>query len=89
MTEPQSATPPDVLLVGAGVMSATLAALLKGLDPGLKIEMYEVLGSEAQESSKSSGQIQEDIRHGFEGAYGVRNHPVATGTDINSPAIST
>jgi len=44
---------PDVLLVGAGIMSATLAVILKELDPGLKIEIYEVLGSEAQESSNA------------------------------------
>jgi malate dehydrogenase (quinone) len=44
---------PDVLLVGAGIMSATLAVLLKELDPSLKIEIYEVLGSEAQESSNA------------------------------------
>jgi malate dehydrogenase (quinone) len=53
MTQPQSANPPDVLLVGAGVMSATLAALLKELDPGMKIEIYEVLSSEAQKSSNT------------------------------------
>jgi malate dehydrogenase (quinone) len=44
---------PDVLLVGAGIMSATLAVILKELDPRLKIEIYEVLGSEAQESSNA------------------------------------
>src|SRR5438067_5309757 len=44
---------PDVVLVGAGIMSATLAVILKELDPGLKIELYEVLGSEAQESSNA------------------------------------
>ena len=44
---------PDVLLVGAGIMSATLAVILKELDPSLKIEIYEVLGSEAQESSNA------------------------------------
>lgn len=43
----------DILLVGAGIMSATLAALLKELDPSLKIEIHEVLGSEAQESSNA------------------------------------
>ncbi len=32
-------------------MSATLAVFLKELDPSPKIELYEVLGSEAQESS--------------------------------------
>jgi malate dehydrogenase (quinone) len=44
---------PDVVLVGAGIMSATLAVILKELDPGLKIEIHEVLGSEAQESSNA------------------------------------
>jgi malate dehydrogenase (quinone) len=43
----------DVVLVGAGIMSATLAAILSELDPNLKIEVYEVLGSEAQESSNA------------------------------------
>src|SRR6202171_3170 len=43
----------DVLLVGAGIMSARLPALLKELDPSLKIDMYEVLGSAAQESSNA------------------------------------
>lgn len=42
---------PDVVLIGAGVMSATLAVFLKELDPSLTIEIHEVLGSEAQESS--------------------------------------
>ena len=44
---------PDVILVGAGIMSATLAVILKELDPSLKIRIYEVLGSEAQESSNA------------------------------------
>src|ERR1700684_225285 len=48
-----SANHPDVVLVGAGIMSATLAVILKELDPSLKIEIYEVLGSEAQESSNA------------------------------------
>jgi malate dehydrogenase (quinone) len=44
---------PDIVLVGAGIMSATLAVILKELDPSLTIEIYEVLGSEAQESSNA------------------------------------
>ena len=44
---------PDVVLIGAGIMSATLAVILKELDPRLKIELYEVLDSEAQESSNA------------------------------------
>jgi len=43
----------DVILVGAGIMSTTLAVLLKELDPNLKIELYEVRGSAAQESSNA------------------------------------
>lgn len=41
----------DVLLVGAGIMSATLAVLLKELDPGLKLEIAELRESGAIESS--------------------------------------
>jgi malate dehydrogenase (quinone) len=44
---------PDVVLIGAGIMSTTLAVMLKELDPRLKIEIHEVLGSEAQESSNA------------------------------------
>jgi malate dehydrogenase (quinone) len=54
MTTPIPSTKdPDVVLVGAGIMSATLAVILKELDPSLKIEIHEVLGSEAQESSNA------------------------------------
>ncbi len=54
MNTPNSSTNhPDVVLVGAGIMSATLAVILKELDPSLKIEIHEVLGSEAQESSNA------------------------------------
>ncbi len=41
----------DVLLVGAGVMSATLGKLLSLLDPSLKIMMVERLSKVAHESS--------------------------------------
>jgi malate dehydrogenase (quinone) len=44
---------PDIVLIGAGIMSTTLAVMLKELDPRLKIEIHEVLGSEAQESSNA------------------------------------
>jgi malate dehydrogenase (quinone) len=43
----------NVALVGAGIMSATLAVILKELDPSLQIDIYEVLGSAAQESSNA------------------------------------
>jgi malate dehydrogenase (quinone) len=54
MTEPVSAkSHTDVVLVGGGIMSATLAVMLKELDPNLSIELHEVLGSPAQESSNA------------------------------------
>ena len=42
---------PDVVLIGAGIMSATLGILLKELHPSLKIEIYERLEVIAGESS--------------------------------------
>ena len=44
---------PGVVLVGAGIMSATLAVMLKELDPDLNITIFEVLDSPAQESSNA------------------------------------
>ena len=44
---------PDVVLIGAGVMSATLAVLLKELQPDLKIQIFERLNTPAQESSNA------------------------------------
>ena len=41
----------DVVLVGAGIMSATLAVLLKELDPSIKLEVVEAMDSGAAESS--------------------------------------
>jgi malate dehydrogenase (quinone) len=42
---------PDIVLIGAGIMSATLGTLLKELDPSLDIVMFETLDECAQESS--------------------------------------
>jgi malate dehydrogenase (quinone) len=41
----------DVVLIGGGIMSATLGTLLKELDPTLKISLYERLPEVALESS--------------------------------------
>ncbi len=41
----------DVIVIGAGIMSATLAVLLKSLDPTLTIAGYERLNAVAAESS--------------------------------------
>jgi malate dehydrogenase (quinone) len=46
-----SPTSPDVVLVGAGIMSATLGVLLKELQPDLTIEIFESLDGIAEESS--------------------------------------
>lgn len=42
---------PDVILIGAGIMSATLGVLLKELQPDITIDIYERLDSAAAESS--------------------------------------
>ncbi len=42
---------PDVILIGSGIMSANLAALLKRLEPKLTLQVYEVTAGLAQESS--------------------------------------
>jgi len=42
---------PDVILIGSGVMSANLGAMLKCLKPDLKIQVYEVTENPAEESS--------------------------------------
>src|SRR5689334_18243949 len=42
---------PDVILIGAGIMSATLGMLLKELEPALTIEIFERLDVAAAESS--------------------------------------
>src|SRR3984885_12054863 len=44
---------PDVVLIGAGIMSATLGTLLKELDPSLSIVMLETLDDAGQESSQA------------------------------------
>ncbi|MGJ8525445.1 malate:quinone oxidoreductase [Halomonadaceae bacterium LMG 33818] len=43
----------DVLLVGAGIMSATLASLLHQVEPNLNIQIIEQLAGPAQESSNA------------------------------------
>lgn len=42
---------PDIVLIGSGIMSANLGALLKRLDPALSIQVYEVTEELARESS--------------------------------------
>ncbi|BAT19454.1 malate dehydrogenase (quinone) [Asaia bogorensis] len=44
---------PDIVLIGAGVMSASFAALIRSLDPSLTISVFEALDSCAKESSEA------------------------------------
>ena len=44
-------TNPDVILIGAGIMSATLGVILKELQPNITIEIHERLDTAACESS--------------------------------------
>lgn len=43
----------DVVLIGAGIMSATFGTLLKNLEPSLQLVMLETLGDCGQESSQA------------------------------------
>jgi malate dehydrogenase (quinone) len=49
----QSGGNPDIVLIGAGIMSATLAVMLYELAPDLTIRIYEVLDKPAEESSNA------------------------------------
>lgn len=44
---------PDVVLIGSGVMSANLGALLKRIDPNLKIQLFEASSELALEASNA------------------------------------
>src|SRR5271157_5924840 len=50
-SDPQVAAKADVVLVGAGIMSATLGALLRRLEPDWSITLIERLDAVAGESS--------------------------------------
>ena len=41
----------DVILIGGGIMSATLGTMLKELSPNLEIKLFEKLSKPAEESS--------------------------------------
>ena len=51
MTKDIQRSEADVVLIGAGIMSATLGLLLKELQPDLQIEIFERLDIAAAESS--------------------------------------
>jgi malate dehydrogenase (quinone) len=49
----QFKTETDIVLIGAGIMSATLGVFLKELEPSLSIQMFETLEGAALESSEA------------------------------------
>lgn len=53
MVQNPSSPEPDVVLIGAGIMSATLGVILKELQPDLKIEIFERLDQVAAESTNA------------------------------------
>src|SRR6478736_6145507 len=53
MTQTQNSTALDVVLVGAGIMSATLGTVLKELEPSLSITIFEALEDCGLESSQA------------------------------------
>src|SRR5215469_7183386 len=53
MNQTQNSGAPDAVLIGAGIMSATLGTVLKELEPSLKITIFETLEDCAQESSQA------------------------------------
>ena len=50
-SEPNDIRNPDIILIGAGIMSATLGMLIKELEPDATIDIYERLDQAAAESS--------------------------------------
>jgi malate dehydrogenase (quinone) len=46
-------TEPHAVLIGAGIMSATLGLFLKELEPSLSMQMFETLEGPALESSEA------------------------------------
>ena len=44
---------PDMVLIGAGIMGATVGSVLKELEPSLSVVMFEALGDCGQESSQA------------------------------------
>ena len=53
MNQTQNPGAPDGVLIGAGIMSATLGTVLKELEPSLSITIFETLEDSGQESSQA------------------------------------
>ena len=69
----------DVALVGGGIMSATLATLLRKLDPGLRMVAYERLERAATESSDAWN----NAGTGHSGFCELNYTPVATDGSVD------
>jgi malate dehydrogenase (quinone) len=80
-----SSSAPDVLLIGAGIMSAHVGVMLKRLDPRLRIEVYEAADELARESS--DGWNNAGTGHAGLCELNYTPRPLAAGMPINvSPA---
>ena len=64
MSPNQATTDPDVVLVGAGIMCATLGVFLKEFEPTLTIEMVETLDGAALESSDAWNKLRAQLHAG-------------------------
>src|SRR5215470_15234130 len=53
MVQTQNSGAPDVVLIGAGIMSATLGTMLKELEPSFNVTIFEALEDCGQESSQA------------------------------------
>jgi malate dehydrogenase (quinone) len=53
MADPSHDERPDIVLIGAGVMSATVGVFLKELEPSFSIEIFETLDNSGLESSEA------------------------------------
>jgi len=51
MKSPNHIENPDVILIGSGIMSATLGSILKELNPELRIQLYEMTEGFGKEAS--------------------------------------
>ena len=82
----------DVVLVGAGIMSATLAVLLKELDPALKLEVVELMdpaGRRRLDRHQESRADQHSVR-GLEAVLGLpeQEKQLRFGTFVHKPGAA-
>ena len=52
---------PDIVLIGAGIMSATLGTMLKELEPSLDMVMFETLHNAALNPTRAEVEVQVEV----------------------------